>query len=45
MFQEILRDKLMCNKTLVGSVKLGKTSDLGTRLSPDYVGNLLATTR
>ena len=35
----------MHNKTSVGSVKLGKTLDFGTRMSSDYVGNLLATAR
>ena len=33
------------NKTSVGSVKLGKALDLGTRLSPGYFGNLLPTGR
>ena len=35
-------DKRKDDKTSVGRVKLGKTLDLGTRLSPCYLGNLLA---
>ena len=38
-------DRVINHKTSVGSVKLGKTLDLGTRLSPGYLGNLLATAR
>ena len=40
-----LHPRITINKTSVGSVKLGKTLDLGTRLSPGYSGNLLATAR
>ena len=37
--------KLIENKTLVESVKLGKILDLSTSLSPGYFGNLLPTAR